>query len=136
MNRWFRVETAIRNDPEIFQLAERLGISTVEAIGRCTLVWAAIAEQRPSGNLERVSDQMLEQWAEFRPRGKRKRGAFAEVYRDLFIAEDAAGGRKRRESWCRISSCRWSVPKHSLFGRFDADLPAVKALVWKEQRCW
>lgn len=76
MTRWFRVDTSVRGDPLIAQLAERLDMPPVEALGHCVYTWAAITEHRPDGNLTGVSDSTLEQWAEFKPDRKKRRGLF------------------------------------------------------------
>lgn len=89
---WIRIDAALRSDPNVAELASRLNISTAEAAGHCVFVWAAIAEHRPDGNLAGISSAALEDWAGYRKRRGKPTGAFARVFRELFLSDGMVKG--------------------------------------------
>lgn len=88
MKLWIRIDVAIRSDPNVAELAARLKLRTPEAVGLCTLVWAAIAEHRPNGDLTGIGISALEEWAGWVPRKGAPAGAFARAFLDLFVSRD------------------------------------------------
>jgi hypothetical protein len=94
---WIRLDAALPRDPEVRELADRLGVKKAEAIGLLACAWFAIAEHRPSGDVSDIAPATLEDWAEYEPRGKAKRGAFASAFRDLFTRDGAVRGWKDRQ---------------------------------------
>jgi hypothetical protein len=60
----------------VAELAARLNLKKAEAVGLCTLVWAAIAEHRPSGDITGVGISALEDWGCWVPRKGAGAGAF------------------------------------------------------------
>lgn len=97
MKLWIRIDTALQRDPEVWELAARLGVRKAEAIGLLLGTWSGIAEHRPSGDIADVSSVVLESWADFEPRGKAKRGAFAAAFVELFTRDGAVRGWKERQ---------------------------------------
>jgi hypothetical protein len=89
---WIRLDAALPRDPEVRELAERIGVKKAEAIGLLACVWFAIAEHRPSGDVSDIAPATLEDWAEYEPRGKSKRGLFAAAFVDLFTRDGIARG--------------------------------------------
>jgi hypothetical protein len=85
---WIRIDVAIRSDPNVAELAARLKLRTAEAVGLCTLLWAAIAEHRPSGDLTGIGIPALEEWARWEPRKGQPAGAFGQAFMDLFVTQD------------------------------------------------
>lgn len=97
MKLWIRIDTAIRSDPNVAELAARTGVTLAEAVGLCTLVWAAIAEHRPNGDLNGIAISALENWAAWEPRKGKPTGSFGTAFRELFITNDTASGWKNRQ---------------------------------------
>lgn len=79
------------------ELASRLNVTLAEAVGLCTLTWAAIAEHRPDGDLSGIGISALEKWGEWEPRKGKTTGAFGTAFRDLFLTDDAASGWRGRQ---------------------------------------
>ena len=92
MKLWIRLDVAIRSDPNVHELAERLNIPFAEAVGLCALVWAAIAEHRPNGDISGLSIVTLEHWAEYCPRRGKPAGAFGALFLELFASDGEASG--------------------------------------------
>lgn len=92
MKLWIRIDAALRSDPNVAELANRLNITTPEAVGHCVLVWSAIAEHRPDGNLAGISSAALEDWAGYRKRRGKPAGAFAKVFREIFLSDHRVKG--------------------------------------------
>ncbi len=97
MKLWIRLDASLPRDPEVAELAERVGVKKAEAIGLLACVWSAVAEHRPSGDVSGISAATLEDWAEFEPRGKVKRGTFAAAFTSLFVKDGMVRGWKERQ---------------------------------------
>lgn len=92
MKLWIRVDVAIASDPNVLELANRLKIPFAEAVGLCVLVWARIAEHRPSGDISGLSIDTIEQWCAFRPGRGKPKGSFGSAFLDLFTSDDEVSG--------------------------------------------
>lgn len=97
MKLWIRIDAAVRSDPNVAALAERLKMPFTEAVGMCVLVWAALAEHRPNGDITGISISTLEKWAEFRPRKGKPPGSFGKAFLDLFASDGQASGWHTRQ---------------------------------------
>lgn len=97
MKLWIRIDASLHRDPEVADLAARVGVKKAEAIGLLACVWGAMAEHRPSGNVSDISPATLEDWAEYEPRGKVKAGAFASAFLALFTDDGRVRGWKDRQ---------------------------------------
>lgn len=97
MKLWIRIDAALPRDPEVAELATRVGVKKAEAIGLLMGVWSAIAEHRPSGSVQDISAATLEDWANYEPRGKVRSGAFAEAFIALFTRDGNVRGWKDRQ---------------------------------------
>lgn len=84
MKLWIRLDVAIRSDPNVAELAARLNLRRPEAVGLCTLVWAGIAEHRPSGDLTGIPISAIEDWGGWVPRKGFPAGAFGSAFLELF----------------------------------------------------
>jgi len=94
---WIRIDAAVRSDPNVAELANRLKISIPEAVGHCVLVWCAIAEHRPDGILTGISISALEEWGGYRKRKGKPLGAFGKVFTELFLSDDTIRGWRDRQ---------------------------------------
>lgn len=97
MKLWIRIDVAIRSDPNVAELASRLGVTLAEAVGLCTLTWAAIAEHRPNGALHGIAIPALEKWAGWERRKGKPAGVFGRAFRELFISDNEASGWESRQ---------------------------------------
>lgn len=97
MKLWIRVDAAFPRDPEMRELSKRIGVNKMEALGHIVAVWAAMAEHRPSGDLSDISDDTLEDWAQYAPKKKVNAGRFATAFRELFVKEGGARGWQDRQ---------------------------------------
>jgi hypothetical protein len=84
MKLWIRVDAASPRDPKIGNLASALGIHRSQALGLAVAVWCAMSEHAVDGNIARVSDATLEEWAGWPGR----RGRFAPEFRSMFTDAD------------------------------------------------
>jgi hypothetical protein len=78
-------------DPRVGDLAERLKIPVRLAFGMVVAVWCAMGEHAPDGDLSRVSDYTIDEWAGWR-RGDRHfkmTHSFAAVFRPLFLNQSS-----------------------------------------------
>lgn len=92
MKLWIRIDVAIRSDPNVAELASRLNVTLAEAVGLCTLTWAAIGEHRPNADLSGIGIAALEKWGGWEPRKGKPAGAFGRAFKELFISGDEASG--------------------------------------------
>jgi hypothetical protein len=89
VKRWIRLNTDSSRDPRVGELADRLKIPVRLAYGMVVAVWCAMGEHAPDGDLSRVSDSTIDEWAGWR-RGDRHfkmTHSFAAVFRTLFLNE-------------------------------------------------
>jgi len=75
------------------QLADALDVERAHAFGLVAGVWCAMAVHAVDGNLSRVSDRTLEEWAGWRG----PRGVFAEAFRATFLDDAVMGGWQERQ---------------------------------------
>lgn len=123
MKLWIRVDVAIASDPNVLELANRLKVAFPEAVGWCVLVWAKIAEHRPSGDISGIGISTLESWANFSPRKGRAIGSFGKAFLDLFASDDEISGwhdrqgalidRAEKERTRKRRGKRAEIPKNS-----------------------
>lgn len=99
MKLWIRIDAALRSDPNVAELASRLGIGIAEAAGCCVLTWCAIAEHCPDGDVSRLSPAALTAMSGYvKPKGRpplnvnRGEFAFADVFLDLFVSDGRVKG--------------------------------------------
>lgn len=99
MKLWIRIDAALRSDPNVAELASRLGIGIAEAAGCCVLTWCAIAEHCPDGDIKRLSRAALNLMSGFvPPKGRpplnadRSEFAFADAFLDLFVSDGRVKG--------------------------------------------
>lgn len=97
MKLWIRVDAAVRSDPKVAELADRLKIPFPEAVGMCVLVWGAIAEHRPNGDVSGIPFSTFDRWAGHSPRKGFPREAFGKAFVDLFTSDDEASGWHNRQ---------------------------------------
>jgi hypothetical protein len=97
MKLWIRVDVAIRSDPNVAELADRLGMRMAEAVGCCLLLWAGIAEHCPDGDISRLSNGALERMAGHERAEHKARQPFAEVFRELFTNDGMVRGWRDRQ---------------------------------------
>lgn len=97
MKLWIRLDVAVRSDPNVAEIAETLNLPFAEAVGLCTLVWCAIAEHRPSGDITGLSISQIERWAEYCPRKGKPAGSFGRIFLDIFVSDGAANGWHSRQ---------------------------------------
>jgi hypothetical protein len=83
---WIRVDTAIRSDPNVAELAARLKIGVAQAAGHCLLFWAAVAEHCPDGDISRLSKGGIGRMAAYERAPHRASQAFADVFLELFTS--------------------------------------------------
>lgn len=81
---WVRVQSSLPRDPDVIRMAERLDLETAQAVGHMVMVWGAVAEHATNGDISRVSQRTLEEWAGWRGQA----GAFDVAYRELFTDAD------------------------------------------------
>lgn len=98
MKLWIRVDASVRSDPELAQLAERVRLDEAKTLGHLVLVWCAVAEHRPNGNISGIKPSVIEKWAEWRPASKNLRGVFGKGILELFTNEHGVlrGWQKRQ----------------------------------------
>lgn len=92
MKLWIRIDVAISSDPNVIELARRLNIPFAEAVGLCLLVWARIAEHRPSGSSSGLSIDVIEQWAMFKSGRGKPKGSFGSTFLELFASDGEFSG--------------------------------------------
>lgn len=80
---WIRVSVSVGRDASVGDLARACGVSRVTTTGHWVLVLTAMAEGCVDGDLSRVSDDNLEEWADWRG----KRGRFAQSVRRYLCNE-------------------------------------------------
>lgn len=97
MKLWIRIDSALPRDPDVQKLSKIVQIRKAETVGLLTCLWGVIAEHRPSGDISDLSPDTIEEWAEFEPRGRVKRGAFAEAFLSLFTTDGYVRGWKDRQ---------------------------------------
>lgn len=97
MKLWIRLDVAIRSDPNVAELADRLGMRFAEAVGCCTLLWCAIGEHRPNGDISGIGIPAIEKWASFEPRKGSPAGSFGRAFLDLFACDGMASGWRDRQ---------------------------------------
>lgn len=81
---WLRVETDFPDHDVIGTFAERLRCDPDRAAMCLLRVWCGFADHAPDGFLAKITDTTLERWA----RWPGKRGAFAELFREVAVDED------------------------------------------------
>lgn len=97
MKLWIRIDAAVRSDPNVDEMARRLNMPFAEAVGLCVLVWGAIAEHRPNGDITGIAIPTLERWAGYEPRKGKPPGAFGAAFLELFTSDGEASGWHRRQ---------------------------------------
>jgi len=90
---WIRLDTDFTDHELIGTLAEALRIDPDRAAMTLIRVWGRLADFQPDGNLSRISDTTLEDWARWRG----KRGGLAGVFRATCV--DPTSGQVR--GWWR-----------------------------------
>jgi hypothetical protein len=74
-----RVEANAGADPKWYVLGKECGLSADECFGKVVRLWGRVIELRDDGDLSKVPDDTLEDWANY----KGKPGRFAKAYRKL-----------------------------------------------------
>jgi len=80
---WIRLSVSVGRDASVGDLARACGVSRVTTTGHWVLVLTAMAEGCVDGDLSRISDDNLEEWADWRG----KRGRFATALRTYLCDE-------------------------------------------------
>ncbi len=80
---WIRVAVGVGRDASVGDVARACGVSRVTTTGHWVLVLTAMAEGCVDGDLSRISDDNIEEWADWRG----KRGRFADAVRRYLCDE-------------------------------------------------
>jgi hypothetical protein len=80
---WIRVSVGVGRDASVGDVARACGVSRVTTTGHWVLVLTAMAEGCVDGDLSRISDDNIEEWADWRG----KRGRFADAVR-RYLCDD------------------------------------------------
>ena len=80
---WIRVSVGVGRDASVGDVARACGVSRVTTTGHWVLVLTAMAEGCVDGDLSRISDDNIEEWADWRG----KRGRFATALR-TYLCDD------------------------------------------------
>lgn len=100
---WFRVDTTAHTDPKWQAMGTMCGLSAEECFAKVVKVWSGLADHRPDGNADKLPDETLEAWAQWRGRT----GRFAKVFRELCVKDGIVKG--------------WMELNGKLFERREAD---------------
>lgn len=115
---WIRVAVSVGRDASVGDVARACGVSRVTTTGHWVLVLAAMAEGCMDGDLSRVSDDNLEEWADWRG----KRGRFAHAVRRYLCDEHGV-----MRSWAKYNGAKLREMESDRERKKAARLAAVAA---------
>lgn len=97
---WFKLEETFPRHPKVRKLADRLGLSMIEARGHLATLWCWVCGYAPDGDLESFDEDDIELAAEW----EGERGAFIEACRQVGLIDEHEDGYEIHEWMERAES--------------------------------